>query len=167
MPLSSSDKLKLRMLEIVDPEVLTGTAIAAGVEQIAHSPVEWGQGVEGYARRSASTLGGVVVRESLNFALESALKEDPRYFPLDGDSKKARLWNALKQTFLTRTDSGSTTVAYARITSAFATGQISRAWLPPSNKSVGDGFRTGGISIGVDAAVDVLYEFCPSTRPKY
>lgn len=165
-PLDASDKLRYRTLQIIAPQALTAAALATGVEQIAHSPREWGQGVEGYSKRYASTLGGIVVRQTLNFGLESALREDPRYFPLDVGSKKARFGNAVKQTFVTRTDSGSTTFAYGRIASAFATGQISRAWLPPSNDSMAYGFRIGGIGIGVDAAVNVLYEFIPSTRPK-
>jgi hypothetical protein len=166
VPLSASEKAQYRLLELVQPQVLAGVAMAAAAEQLAHAPVEWRQGVEGYAKRYASTYGGVVVRESLNIGFENLLKEDPRYFPLDGPSKKARLWNALKQTFVARTDSGSPTFAYARIASALASGQISRAWLPHSENSLADGFQNGGIGIGADAFVNMLYEFVPRSRPK-
>ncbi len=166
VPLSSEEKFKYRFFEIVNPQGLASLSIGAGFEQIVDTPREWHGGMEGYARRYASILGSALFEESLSSSLESALHEDPRYFPLDGPSKKARAWNALKQTFLTRTDSGATTFAYGHVASAFATGQLTRAWMPGSSNSALDGVRTTGISLGVDAAINLLYEFVPSSRPK-
>jgi hypothetical protein len=165
-PLSNTDKLKYRIYEIVEPKGLFLISLGVGYEQLDHTPREWGQGVEGYARRYASTLGSALIEETMSGGLESVLHEDPRYFPLDGPSKKARLWNALKQTFVTRTDAGNSTFAYGHVGSAFAAGQITRLWMPGSSNSAADGVRTTGISLGVDAAIYLLYEFVPATRPR-
>jgi len=166
VPLSREDKFKYRFFEIVGPRGLAFLSLGAGFEQIEDTPKEWHGGMEGYAKRYASTLGAALFDEGLSAGLESALHEDPRYFPLDGPSKRARVWNALKQTFITRTDSGATTFAYGHVASAFATGQLTRAWMPGSSNSALDGMRTTGISLGADAAINLLYEFVPSSRPK-
>ena len=164
-PISNLDKFKYRIVESVELRGFAVAAVGASVEQVIHTPPEWGKGAEGYAKRYASTFGAAFTRQTLDYGMESMLHEDPRYFPLDGHSTKSRIWNALKQTFVTRTDSGDTTFAYGRIASAVATGQIARTWLPVSNNSAVDGLRTGGISIGIDAAVNLLYEFVPASRP--
>ena len=166
VPLSSEDKFKYRFFEIASTRGVAFISMGAGFEQIEHTPKEWGGGMEGYAKRYASTFGAAIFEETTSFGLEAALHEDPRYFPLDGPSKKARLWSVLRQTFTTRTDSGATTFAYGRIGSELATGQVTRVWMPGSNNSALDGLRTTGISLGVDAALNMLYEFVPSTRPK-
>lgn len=166
VPLSSEDKFKYRFFEIASTRGVAFISMGAGFEQIEHTPKEWGGGMEGYAKRYASTFGAAIFEETTSFGLEAALHEDPRYFPLDGPSKKARLWSVLRQTFTTRTDSGATTFAYGRIGSELATGQVTRVWMPGSNNSALDGLRTTGISLGVDAALNMLYEFVPSSRPK-
>jgi hypothetical protein len=166
VPLSIEDKLKYRFFEIASTRGVAFISMGAGFEQIEHTPKEWGGGMEGYAKRYASTFGAAVFEETTSFGLEAALHEDPRYFPLDGPSKKARLWSVVKQTFTTRTDSGATTFAYGRIGSELATGQVTRVWMPGSSNSALDGVRTTGISLGIDAALNMLYEFVPSTRPK-
>jgi len=166
VPLSRTDKFKYRLFNTVELRGFAGAAMGAGVQQVFNSPREWGRGVDGYAKRYASAFGGAVIRQSLDLGFEGVLHEDPRYFPMDSGSTAARTWNALKQTFLTKTDSGKTTFAYGRFAAALATGQITRIWLPPSNSSVGYGFRSGGYSLGVDASVNLLYEFFPSSRPK-
>jgi hypothetical protein len=163
--LSNAGKFKYRILENLELQGFLGAAIGASAQQVYHTPREWGKGIEGYGKRYASTFATAFTRQSLDYGFETVLKEDPRYFPLDGNSTKARIWSAVKQTFVTRTDSGGTTLAYGRIASAFVTGQITRAWLPPSTNTFPDGVRSGGISLGVDAVVNLVYEFIPSARP--
>jgi hypothetical protein len=163
--MSNAGKFRYRVVESVELRGFVGAAIGASILQLYNSPPEWGKGIEGYGKRYASSFGNTLTRQTLDYGFETVLREDPRYFALDGPSKKARFWNAIKQTFVTRTDSGKTTIAYGRMASALATGQISRVWLPLSNNSFADGVRTSGISIGVDAAVNLVYEFIPATRP--
>jgi hypothetical protein len=164
-PLSNSAKFKYRIVENVELRGFLGAAVGASAEQVYHTPREWGKGIEGYGKRYASSFAAALTRQSFDYGFETVLREDPRYFPLDGGSTRARIWSAIKQTFVTRTDSGNTTLAYGRIASAFVTGQIMRAWLPPSTDTFPDGVRTGGLSLGVDAVVNLVYEFVPGSRP--
>lgn len=164
--LSEKDKFSYTILNLVALRGISGAAIGAGFEELGNTPKEWHRDGEGYGLRAASTFGGALTRQTLNLAFVSALHEDPRYFPLDHGPKYMRLWSAIRQTFVTRTDSGKATFAYGSVASAFATGQIVGLWQPPSNNSATDGVERGFIGLGVDAAVNLLYEFFPKTRPK-
>jgi hypothetical protein len=98
--------------------------------------------------------------------LESVTHEDPRYFPSTERSKKARLWNVVKQTFITRTDSGGSSFAYATVISAFGAGQLINTWQPKSTGGVGNGIERGFITLGLDAASNLMQEFVPPLRPR-
>jgi hypothetical protein len=145
---------------------LVGALFAAAVGQLDDSPHEWGQGVQGYAERYGSAFGGNLARQTFAFVLESSFHEDPRYFPSEDRSKKYRLYNALKQTIICKTDAGKSEFAYARVFSDFGAGQFVNIWQPRSNSSVGDGIERGFIGLGADAGYNILQEFFPFTRPR-
>lgn len=74
--------------------------------------------------------------------------------------------NALKQAVFAKTDSGGDTFAYARVFSAFGAAQLTNAWQPKGNGSVGKGLLRGVITLGSDTAYNFLQEFVPFTRPR-
>ena len=165
-PFSVRDKFDYRIVQSFGLRGFVGATLSAAVGQAANTPHEWGQGVEGYALRYGSSFGGNVTRQSFSWVLESAFREDPRYFPSDDKrDAKERLINALKQSFLTKTDRGGDEFAYARFISAFGAGQFVNIWLPRSDATVAKGIQRGAISIGADAAYNLLQEFIPFTRP--
>ena len=167
VPFTIREKFDYRVVQSFGLRGLVGAALSAGVGQITNTPHEWGQGLEGYALRYGSSFGGNVSRQSFSWVLESAFHEDPRYFPSeDKQDAKERLVNALKQAFLTKTDRGGDEFAYARFISAFGAGQFVSLWLPRSDSTVAKGLQRGAISIGADAAYNVLQELFPFTRPR-
>ena len=166
VPFTVREKFDYRIVQSFGLRGLLGSTLSAGVGQLTNTPHEWGQGMEGYALRYGSSFGGNVTRQSFSWVLESAFHEDPRYFPSEEKQHaKERLINALKQGFLTKTDSGGDELAYARFISAFGAGQFESIWLPRSDNSVARGLQRGAISIGADTAYCVLQEFLPFTRP--
>jgi hypothetical protein len=165
-PLSVGGKFHSRIVQSLGLRGVLGAAIGASIGQGTNTPGEWGQGAEGFGKRFASGFGGNVARQSFTFALEAATHEDPRYFPSTETAKKARLWNVVKQTFLCKKDSGDSSFAYARIVSAFGTGQFVNIWQPKSINGVSNGIERGFISLGADAASNLMYEFLPFTRAR-
>jgi hypothetical protein len=165
-PLSAGGKFHSRIVQSLGLRGVLGAAIGASIGQGSNTPGEWGQGAEGFGKRFASGFGGNVARQSITFALETATHEDPRYFPSTETTKKARLWNVVKQTFLCKKDSGDSSFAYARIISAFGTGQLVNTWQPKSTSGVSNGIERGFISLGTDAASNLMYEFLPFTRAR-
>jgi hypothetical protein len=165
-PLTTGEKFEYRITQSFGLRGVAGAAFGGLVGQATNTPSEWGQGVSGYATRFASGFGENLSRQSMAFALETALHEDPRYFPSTEKGFKSRIKNVLLQTVVARTDSGGERFAYSRIASAFGTGQLVNAWSPNSNSTIHSGFIRGLIILGGDAGYNFLQEFVPFIRPK-
>ncbi len=83
-PFTVGDKFAYRVVQTFGLRGLLGAFVSASIGQGAGSPYEWGGGVEGYAKRYVSGFGGNVSRQTMAFAIESVMHEDPRYFPSEG-----------------------------------------------------------------------------------
>ena len=165
-PLSTHEKFDSRVVQAFGLRGFVGAGMGAVIGQSRDVPREWGQGFDGYATRYAAGFGTNLSRQSMAFALETALHEDPRYWPSTKQGFRARLKSALIQTLVTRTDSGADRFAYARVASAFGAGQLANTWSPKSTGSVGGGVLRGLIILGADAGYNVLQEFIPWVRPR-
>ena len=165
-PFTVRDKFDCRVVQTFGLRGFAGAAIGAAIGQGLDSPGEWGEEVGGFAKRYGSGFASNFSRQVFAFTLESALREDPRYFPSEDKSKKQRMMNALKQAVFAKTDSGGDTFAYGRVFSAFGAAQLTNVWQPRSTGSVGKGFLRGVISLGGDTVYNFLQEFVPFTRPR-
>lgn len=164
-PFTFGDKFDYRVVQTFGAKGLVGSLFGAAIGQANGSPYEWGGGMEGFGKRYISGFGGNVSRQTFAFVLETALHEDPRYFPSEEKGFKARSWNAIKQIVYCKKDDGSGSFAYARVISAFGNGQFVNTWQPASTGTVGDGFKRGFYTLGGDAAYNFMQEFLPFTRP--
>ena len=164
-PFTIADKFDYRVIQSFGLRGFVGAGISAAFGQALDSPHEWGGGVQGFAERYGSAFAGNVSRQTFAFVLESAFKEDPRYFPSEDKSMKQRALNALKQVIICKQDDGAASFAYARVFSDFGAGQFVNLWQPRSTGSVGDGFKRSFIGLGADAAYNFMQEFIPFTRP--
>lgn len=165
-PFTVADKFDYRVVQTLGLRGLVGSAIGAAIGQGAGSPSEWGGGVEGFAKRYASGFAGNVSRQTFAFVLESALREDPRYFPSEDAPTKARFLNALKQVVVCKTDAGHSSFAYGRVISTFGAAQLINTWQPNSTGGVGDGLVRGLYGLGADFAYNLAQEFFHFTRPR-
>jgi hypothetical protein len=164
--LTLGQKFNYRVIQSMGPRGLVGSALGSAIGQATNTPSEWGQGMEGFGKRYGSGFAGTLTRQSMEFAAEGILHQDPRYFPSEEKGFKARLKNVLLQTVVGRTDSGRYQFAYARVGSAFGNGLLVNAWQPQSNNSFGNGMTRGVISLASDAGFNFLQEFVPFLRPK-
>src|SRR3569833_4184867 len=164
-PLTVRDMWDYRVVQTIGLRGFVGAFIGASIGQANGSPYEWGGGVEGYAKRYASGFAGNLSRQSFAFVLESALHEDPRYFPSESAPRKARLLNALKQVVTCKTDKGDSSIAYARIGSAFGSAFLVNTWQPSSTGTASSAMRRGLYGLGGDLAYNLMQEFIPFTRP--
>lgn len=165
-PFTAADKFDYRVVQTFGLRGFVGSGISAAIGQARNSPHEWGQGVQGFADRYGSGFAGNFSRQTFAFILETAFREDPRYFPSEDKSKKLRAVNAVKQVIICKTDDGKSSFAYARVFSTFGSAQFTNVWQPASTGSVGDGLLRGVIGLGADAAYNFMQEFVPFTRPK-
>ena len=145
---------------------IIGSAFSAGIAQWNNTPEEWGGGASAYGKRFASSIGTSASRQGMLFGMETVLHQDPRFFPSTSKGFKARLGNVIKQVFVAKNDSGEAVPAYGRLVSAFGAGQLTNAWQPASNNSVGDGLIRGAFIVGADFGVNLLTEFVPAFRKR-
>jgi hypothetical protein len=165
-PFTVADKFDYRVVQTLGLRGLAGSAVGAAIGQGSGSPYEWGGGVEGFAKRYVSGFAGNFSRQSFAFVLESALHEDPRYFPSEDAPAKVRFLNALKQVVVCKTDAGHSSFAYARVVSTFGAAQLVNTWQPNSTGTVGKGIVRGFYGLGADFAYNLAQEFFPFMRPR-
>jgi hypothetical protein len=165
-PFTVPEKFDYRVVQSFGLRGFVGAGFGAAIGQVRDVPSEWGEGVGGYATRYAAALGTNLTRQSMAFLLETALHEDPRYFPSEEKGFRRRLKNVLLQTVVTRTDSGKETFAWARMGSAFGAGEFVNIWQPRSTGTAGGGLTRGCIILGGDLAYNFFQEFVPFVRPR-
>lgn len=139
----------------------------AGITQATNTPHEWGQGAAGFGKRLASAFGKHLVKVGIQYPVARLAHEELGYQRSDQTKFKLRLRHALIATvYTTKTTTGRKTISKSELAGAFGSGMISRLWQPASVRTVGYGFLSGGITLGVDAGSNVLREFWPDIRHK-
>ena len=139
--------------------------LGAAITQGTNTPGEWGQGASGFAKRLGSAFGKHLVQRGIQYPVAKAFHEEFGYQRSDKTGFGPRLKHALFATVIThKTTNGKRTVAKGELAGAFGSGLVSRLWQPASTRTVGLGFVSGGITLGVDAGGNVLREFWPEIR---
>jgi hypothetical protein len=139
-------------------------AAGAGVDQLENIPREWHQGAEAYGERYGTVFGMNMSHEYFEFAIDSALHEDPRYYLSTDRSVKGRLKSVVKQAFITRTDDGGQQFALGRWGGALGAGFLASAWMPPSQRDFSSSLRRSYAVFGVDVGFNLAEEFIPFLR---
>src|SRR5215831_12610111 len=87
-PLSQAERNRRYFKTWVNPIGYVKVAFSAGIDQAKDKPTEWEQGASGYGKRYLNILGQYITQRIVTYGLESALREDNRYF----NSGKHGLW---------------------------------------------------------------------------
>ena len=163
-PTGWQSKLRFHADSALGPRALVSSVVYAGLLQEADFPREWGQGSLGYSKRLGSTLAYSGLRNALAFGLDTALHQDPRYYPSRNKGFWRRTKHVFRRTILTRTDSGKETVATWRLESGYAATFISNEWYPDRLNTVKLGLAQGTAQIGFDLLGNVASEFWPDIK---
>jgi hypothetical protein len=164
VPLTFKEKAYLFGWRSIQPSAWGKSAFTAAIAQWRDKPEEWGQGMEGYGKRYGHRIVNRFVESAIGLGVSGALRQDARYFRKPVGPKKSRLWHALSQTFVTRTDSGGKTFAAWRVAGNYGGQFVSNAWRPERQRNPGETMIRGTISLGYDAASNVFKEFWPDIR---
>lgn len=167
-PLTASQKFHLFAKSSFDPFVFVSAGIQAGISQSQNEFPAYGQGMAGYAKRYAATLGDSTSGSFFGgFLYPVLLKQDPRYFRLGQGSAKHRIGYALAQAFVCRTDKGGRAFNYSSVLGAFSSGALSNAYYPPSDRGFGLTMSRTGISMIYGSAGGLVDEFWPDIHHKF
>jgi hypothetical protein len=163
-PLDWEGKLQFHANATYGPTAIAGLATYAGFLQAVDSPKEWGGGAGAYGKRFASAAGAARIHGVLAFGLDSALRQDPRYFRAGSSCFWRRSGHALRGTILTRTDSGGETLSTWRIGSAYGTASLSNTSYPARLDNARLGFTQCSIGLGFDPVSNLGAEFWPDIK---
>ena len=164
VPLSAGEKAAVFGKRIVAPSSLAKSAFMAGVNQYQDSPEEWGQGLAGFGRRYGHKLATRGIENGIGLLVAVPLHEDPRYVHAEDAGLWPRVRHALAYTALTRNDKGEREIAVWRFAGNYGSQFISNAWRPERQTQVSETLLRGTVSIGYDAASNLLKEFWPDIR---
>jgi hypothetical protein len=162
VPLSTGEKYQLFFKSATDPWPFVLTAFGAGIDQAENSFPEYGQGVQGYAKRYGAAYTDYFTGNFLgNAVLAAWWKEDPRYFQKGtGSFTRRALW-AASGTVWCKRDSGTWGPNYANVIGNFIGGALSNVYYPAPERTVG-GTLSRGITVTAQAIIgSEIIEFWP------
>ncbi len=166
-PLTTAQKYHIAVKDSFDWPGFFVAAAFAGLYQAENEHPNFGQGIEGYAKRYGTAYVDQVVGNMMTEAvLPSLLHEDPRYFRLVNGTVKHRLWYAATRVFVTHTDSGGTRFNTSEILGNGIAGSVGNAYYA-DERGFGDTMDRMWTAIGTDAISDVLKEFWPDIKRHY
>ena len=144
---------------IVGPESLLKITASAGFSTATNSPEEWGPQWKGFGKRVASNFGKELISNSVRYGLDEALTLDSQFYRSENRSTGARLKNALISVVTARNQTGKRVIGVPRLVGTYTANMIAaEAWYP-GRYSYKDGLKSGTISLGLNAAFNLVREF--------
>ena len=146
-----------------DPQRFAWLLVDSATDHWTRAPREWDRSAESYSYRVASGWGRRIVRNSVQTALEAALKEDSRY-RLSGDRRFGkRIVFAITHAVLAYRPDGSVEPMYGRMAAGVVASATASTWHPQSNSAAT--LLCGVGSAAIDrAGSNLLTEFEPDLR---
>lgn len=143
----------------VGPFRLGWSATSAGLNQWRDSPEEWGQGMKGFGRRYASSLGSNAIHQTVTYGLDTALNLDTGFQKSNRDGFFPRFKDALMQNLTSRTPSGKRVIGVPRFAGIYSGAIISRETWYPDRYNYKDGIRSGTKSLLEGFGINLFREF--------
>ena len=159
VPLTPKLKFRLALKTTTDPITILGSAFLAGIDQAANNH-HFGHGGEAYAQRFGARYGNGLTDIMIGGAiLPTILHQDPRHFYHGTGTMKSRMLHALSTPFICKGDNGRWQPNYSGLGGYLASGAISNAYYPASDRGPGLTFSTTFIDIAADMANGLIQEF--------
>jgi hypothetical protein len=163
-PISVHRKLVIATKDSFDYPLVILSMAYAGLYQLDNNHPQFGQGVEGYAKRLGTSYADQTIG---NFMTEGFMPilfhEDPRYFRLAEGPKRHRAIYALSRIFVTRTDSGKTSFNFAEVVGNGVGAGIGLSYYE-DDRNVSGYMENWGTALATDATSQVLKEFWPDVK---
>jgi hypothetical protein len=167
VPLNGRQKFQLAFRSAITPYQFALTGIVAGIGQAQDSFPEYGQGMEGYAKRFGAgytdTFNGTILGNAL---FPTLLHQDPRYFRKGTGSFSSRLWYSVSTTVRCKGDNGKWQPNVSNLLGNIAAGGISNLYYPESDRGVGLTFERGLVVTAEGAIGALLLEFAPDIEKR-
>jgi hypothetical protein len=141
------------------PVALGKSVVSAGYATWRNSPEEWGDKWEGFGRRLASSMGKNVIKNTTIYGLGEALKYDSHFYRSKKKDLGSRVGNALISPVTARDKNGKRVIGIPRIVGTYTASIIAAETWYPSRYDYKDGLKNGTVSLGMNAAFNLVKEF--------
>lgn len=166
-PIDAKQKMVIAMKDSFDYPLIGLGGMLAGLSQLEDSDHNYGQGVQGYAKRFGAYYADEAIGNIFTEGLMPVLlHEDPRYRIIGkergGVGKRA--WYAFSRIFVTRTDTGGTRFNFSEWTGnsiGVAIGTIYHK----DNRDWSDATTALVEQCAIDGVSQILKEFWPDMKP--
>jgi hypothetical protein len=139
--------------------------VLAGISQANDSEPGYGLGWKGYAKRyGASFADGTIENYMVGAVMPSILHEDPRYYQMGSGRVARRIGYAGSRMFVTRTDSGHTTVNLSEIVGSGLAAGMANGYHPRGDRTLSNTLSVWRTMIGYDTLTTLTKEFWPDLR---
>jgi hypothetical protein len=168
LPLTAGQKYQLFFKSATDPWPFAVAAFGAGIDQADNSFPEYGQGMQGYAKRFGAAYTDYFTGNFFgNAVLTSILHEDPRYFQKGTGSFSSRALWASASTVWCKRDNGTWGPNYANVMGNLMGSAISNFYYPESNRTA-RGTIERGVTVSAEGIIGAeVIEFWPDIVRHY
>lgn len=168
LPLSPGQKFQLFFKSSTDPWPFMLASVVSGIGQADDSYAEWGQGVQGYAKRFGAAYSDAFIGNFFgNAVLPAVMHEDPRYFQKGTGSLTGRFLWAASSTVWCKRDRGGWGPNYANVGGNLIGAAIARLYYPASERTVSDTINDG-LTVSAEGIVgSEVIEFWPDMVRHY
>lgn len=154
-----NERFKRYLNSTVGPFRLARTAVSAGIDQANDSPEEWGQGMKGYGKRYASSLGRNAIQQTITYGLDEALNLDTGFQRSKREGFFPRFKDALMQNVTSRTRTGKRVISVPRFAGVYTGAIVSYETWYPDRYSYKDGLRSGTTTLLTGFGINLFREF--------
>lgn len=155
----NAERFRRYVKSTVGPIALLRSAASAGIAQANDSPEEWEQGMKGYGKRFASSLGRRAIQQTVTYGLDEALDLDTGFKKSTRSGFFPRLKDALLENVTSRTRSGKRVFSAPRIVGVYTGSVIAAETWYPERYSYKDGLRSGTRTLLTGFGINLIREF--------
>jgi hypothetical protein len=164
-PLDAKGKFKLFVEDSFDYSTFLYVGFLSGISMAQRSVPQFSDGADSFARYYYHIFADQGVGNFFTeFALATALKQDPRYFTLGHGGFVKRTGYALSRLAVTRTDSGGSAINFSEIVGNGAAAGISSLYYPAQYRTWTKTGQRWEEQLALDGVFNVVKEFWPDIR---
>jgi len=145
-PIDASSRMHWLLVENLSPSSLADDVAVGAVDTWFKSPKEYNTHWTGFGERTGLITGNYGIKSTMEAGLGSLWGEDPRYNQTEGLSKRSRVGNVIKMTFMATNRSGGTMPAYSRYIALAGSNFLFNEWMPTSQATVSQALLRTGLS---------------------
>jgi hypothetical protein len=162
-PLSASGKFRLALKNFSDPLNIGGTALDSAISNATSSPTSaFGTGWSGFGKRFGMSMSDDGLSEFFStFLISTLAHQDPHYHRDPTSRTGKRILYALSRVAITRSDYGKPMFNYAEFMGTTSSSLVETSYHFERDESPGAISSRILVSIGSDAAWNLMNEFLP------